>query len=104
MADLNPQQITDLMVLVATHPFDELVFGGYICATCTPECCDDPDNNVGWPCPELTGAGMTSVAATLFVHGFNEGMRVVRSGDLKRAYAELARVREQLAPADGSGR
>jgi hypothetical protein len=45
--------------LVKLHEYDELIFGGFYCTYCTPDDCDDPDDNVYWPCPSLRAAGVT---------------------------------------------
>lgn len=56
-----------LQELLERHDWDELILGGFICLHCTPEGCDDPDDNVYWPCPPLRDAGMTDEKATAVV-------------------------------------
>lgn len=48
--------------LLKEHDWDETIFGGFICMTCTPE---DPgfDDAVVWPCPPLKAAGLTDEQA-----------------------------------------
>lgn len=45
--------------LLALHEYDEFIFGGFYCVHCTAEDCDDPDDNVFWPCPSLRAVGVT---------------------------------------------
>lgn len=45
--------------LIEQHQYDELIFGGFICTHCTPDDCDDPDDNVYYPCPSLRAVGVT---------------------------------------------
>lgn len=45
--------------LITPHEYEELIFGGFICLHCTPDDCDDPDDNVYWPCPSLRAVGVT---------------------------------------------
>lgn len=45
--------------LIERHEYDELIFGGFICTHCTADDCDDPDDNVYYPCPPLRAVGVT---------------------------------------------
>lgn len=53
--------------LIETHEYDELIFGGFICLTCSPgedsEDYGDPDTTVYWPCPTLREAGVSDADA-----------------------------------------
>jgi hypothetical protein len=53
--------------LVKTHEYDELIFGGFMCLTCSPkegeEGYGEVETTVGWPCPPLRAAGMTDEQA-----------------------------------------
>ncbi|MFI1194036.1 hypothetical protein ACH4T9_12375 [Micromonospora sp. NPDC020750] len=55
--------------LIKQHEYDELIFGGFLCLTCTPEAAydEDPDLTVMWPCPTLRAAGMTDDEATAVI-------------------------------------
>ncbi|MEV4179893.1 hypothetical protein AB0J28_00420 [Streptosporangium canum] len=53
--------------LIKLHEYDELIFGGFICLHCTPDDCDDPDDNVYWPCPPLRAAGVTDEEAIALI-------------------------------------
>jgi hypothetical protein len=49
--------------LLLMHDWDELVFGGFICLSCTPDDAAIEEENVYWPCPPLRAAGLTDEAA-----------------------------------------
>jgi hypothetical protein len=55
--------------LIEQHEYDELIFGGFLCLTCTPEVAynEDPDQTVMWPCPPLRDAGMTDNEAVAVI-------------------------------------
>jgi hypothetical protein len=58
-----------LLALLEQHDWDALIFGGFLCLTCTPEEAynEDPDLTVSWPCPPLRAAGMTNQHAEAVV-------------------------------------
>jgi hypothetical protein len=56
----------DLTALIKEHDWDELIFGGFVCLTCSPDEGDDPDV-VAWPCPALRAAGMTDAHAVAHI-------------------------------------
>jgi len=66
------QAVERLAALIAQHDWDEQIFGGYLCLTCTPADCDDPDETVEWPCPPLREAGLTNEQATQIVRAHHE--------------------------------
>lgn len=53
--------------LIKLHEYDELIFGGFICLHCTPGNCDDPDDNVYWPCQPLREVGVTDHEAVALI-------------------------------------
>jgi hypothetical protein len=57
--------------LAAAHEWDELIFGGYICLTCSPKedapGYGEPESTVMWPCGTLRAEGMTDDEATEIV-------------------------------------
>lgn len=65
------QELTQLReqraALLKLHKYDELIFGGFICTHCTAEDCDDPDDNVYWPCPSLRSVGVTDEEAVAII-------------------------------------
>lgn len=71
MSTDQPTDINNLAELLKKHPHDQLIFGGYICLTCTPEDADDPDQNVYWPCSALVEAGMTESMAGTYLIGYS---------------------------------
>jgi hypothetical protein len=60
--------------LIKQHEYDELIFGGFLCLTCTPEAAynEDPDLTVMWPCPPLRAAGMTDDEAVAVIKADRE--------------------------------
>ncbi|UBU09998.1 hypothetical protein [Nonomuraea gerenzanensis] len=54
---------------IQAHQYDELIFGGFVCVTCTPnwETGDDPDDNVAWPCQALRDVGVTNEDAIAII-------------------------------------
>jgi hypothetical protein len=117
---LDEQATSALIALLKDHDWDELIFGGYFCMSCTPEngpeFADDPDANVAWPCPALTEAGMTQLAAEMHIRGFGDGVTVGRQQlqvelskyahqrdearlERDKALAEVERLRRQLSEA-----
>ncbi|MGI5161439.1 hypothetical protein [Microbispora sp. CA-102843] len=71
--------------LIALHEYDELIFGGFICLHCTPDECDDPDDNVMWPCPSLRAVGMTDDEAIALIEA--------RRAEIEKAARERAEAR-----------
>jgi hypothetical protein len=53
--------------LARRHEYDELLFGGFMCLTCSPkegqEGYGEVETTVSWPCPPLLAAGMTGEQA-----------------------------------------
>lgn len=82
---LTVEQRDDLIKL---HEYDELIFGGFICTHCTPDDCDDPDDNVYWPCQPLRDAGVTDHEAVALIKAHR--------ADIEHK-AAVRRVRELLA-------
>jgi hypothetical protein len=83
--------------MLRLHEWDELVFGGYICTHCTPADADDPEQNVGFPCPPLRDAGVTEeMAAKIITDHYAEQERRVREAvrAAKTPLPELAGFRE----------
>lgn len=78
-----------LAELIKAHEYDELIFGGFICLTCTPD--EDPDV-VAWPCPPLRAAGMTDAHA--IAHIENHRLRI----ELRDKGNDLLAVRGILSP------
>lgn len=81
---LRAETSDDARDLLAAHDWDELIFGGFICLTCTPDECDDPDDNVAWPCPPLRAAGVTLLHAEALIK-------------LHRAEVDLKAARKRIA-------
>jgi hypothetical protein len=52
-----------LPALLKRHEYDELIFGGFMCLTCSPKEGEEgyglPETTVTWPCPPLFAAGLT---------------------------------------------
>jgi hypothetical protein len=71
--------------LIALHDWDELLFGGFICLHCTPDDCDDPDDNVYWPCPSLRAIGVTDEEVVALIKA--------RRADVERKAAQEAGAR-----------
>lgn len=71
--------------LIALHEYDELIFGGFICRHCTPDDCDDPDDNVMWPCPSLRAVGVTDDEAIALIKA--------RRDEIEKAARERAEAR-----------
>lgn len=64
MTDIQPTgQPLSLAELIVLHDWDELIFGGFICLTCTPDDAAIEEENVYWPCPPLRAGGMTDEQA-----------------------------------------
>ncbi len=60
----SPEAGLSLTELLVLHEWDEQVFGGFLCLTCTPDAAhEDPDLVVAWPCPPLRAAGLTDEGA-----------------------------------------
>lgn len=68
--------------LIKLHEYDELIFGGFICTHCTPDDCDDPDDNVYWPCPSLRAVDVTDEEAAALI--------TARRAEIERKAAEQA--------------
>jgi hypothetical protein len=81
---------TEVHALLGKHDWDELIFGGYICLPCTPEGCDDPDDNVYWPCPPLREAGMTDELATEVVRIHYAAIQARAKAGYEKSLAEGA--------------
>lgn len=102
---LTEQQLKTLRGLTAKHPFDMLIFGGYICTTCTPKDADDPDDNVNWPCPALIEAGLDRTTANLYVFGHQDAVEVLGRqindlhAKLRQADVEKRQLQDQAAAA-----
>lgn len=60
-----------LPALLHEHTYEELIFGGMMCLTCSPKEGEDgygdPDTTVGWPCPPLREGGLTDEQAVAFI-------------------------------------
>ncbi|TMS00125.1 hypothetical protein [Nonomuraea basaltis] len=64
---ITPLSAEQRDALIKLHEYDELIFGGFICLHCTPDDCDDPDDNVYYPCPPLRAVGVTNEEAVLII-------------------------------------
>jgi hypothetical protein len=86
--------------LLRDHDWDELIFGGYICLTCSPkedeEGYGDPDTTIMWPCPPLRDAGLTDEKATEVVR-----QHYARIAEAARAAGAPLPQLDQFKPFDG---